>query len=92
MRAARSADARSRARERRERERCRCRPSLERRRAEGDAPSERRPSEAELMPFIAGNAESAWLCAARGAGALRRTPTVGIAVVRADMQNIASNY
>ena len=43
-------------------------------------------------PFIAGNAESAWLCAARGAGALRRTPTVGIAVVRADMQNIASNY
>ena len=39
------------------------------------------------MPFMAGNAV-AGADATRVAGALRRTPTVGIAVVMAAMENI----
>ena len=39
------------------------------------------------MPFMAGNAV-AGAAATRVAGALRRTPTVGIAVVMAAMENI----
>ena len=58
-----------------------------RRNREGDAPSERRPRDALLMPFMAGNAV-AGAAATRVAGALRRTPTVGIAVVMAAMENI----
>jgi hypothetical protein len=59
----------------------------ERRNREGDAPSERRPRDALLMPFMAGNAV-AGAAATRVAGALRRTPTVGIAEVMAAMENI----
>ena len=59
----------------------------ERRNREGDAPSERRPRDALLMPFMAGNAV-AGAAATRVAGALRRTPTVGIAVDMAAMENI----
>ena len=51
------------------------------------APSERRPKDAELMPFMAGNAV-AGAAATRVAVALRRMPTVGIAVVMAAMENI----
>ena len=58
-----------------------------RRNRKGDVPSERRPRDALLMPFMAGNAV-AGAAATRVAGALRRTPTVGIAVDMAAMENI----
>ena len=56
-----------------------------RRNRKGDA-LERRPRDAPLMPFMAGNAVAA--PPRRGCQALRRTPTVGIAVDMAAMENI----